>query len=86
MICADDAKQVEARRKAFLRKWRLKCGGVADSLEEAGELNNQGAPKKARQRAGTGKEGTRVDFEAMNNRVWDALRRLSREWREGEWE
>ena len=28
---------MEAKRKAFLRKWRLKCPGVADSLEEAGE-------------------------------------------------
>ena len=37
MIYADDAKQVEARRKAFLRKWQLKCRGVADSLEEAGD-------------------------------------------------
>jgi len=24
-----------ARRKAFIRKWRLKCRAVADSLEEA---------------------------------------------------
>jgi len=29
--------QVAARRKAFLRKWRLKHGAVADSLEEAGD-------------------------------------------------
>ena len=26
-----------ARRKAFLRKWRLKCRAVADSLVEAGD-------------------------------------------------
>ncbi len=25
------------KRKAFLAKWRLRCRGVADSLEEAGE-------------------------------------------------
>ena len=25
------------RRKAFIRKWRLKCRAVADSLEEAGD-------------------------------------------------
>src|SRR5215217_5829842 len=37
MIYAASAKEVEARRKAFLRKWRLKCPGVAASLEEAGE-------------------------------------------------
>jgi putative transposase len=37
MIYAEGAKEIEARRKAFLRKWRLKCQAVADSLEEAGE-------------------------------------------------
>ena len=37
MIYAKDAKQVEKRRKAFLRKWRDKCEAVATSLEEAGD-------------------------------------------------
>jgi putative transposase len=37
MIYAKTAKEVAARRKAFIRKWRLKCRGVADSLEEAGD-------------------------------------------------
>lgn len=37
MIYAATAKQIEARRKAFIRKWRLKCRAVADRLEEAGE-------------------------------------------------
>jgi putative transposase len=37
MIYAESAKEIEARRNAFLRKWRLKCQAVADSLEEAGE-------------------------------------------------
>ena len=37
MIYAATAKEIEARRKAFLRKWRLKCRAVADSLEEAGQ-------------------------------------------------
>src|SRR3954468_2770246 len=37
MIYAASAKEVEAKRKAFLRKWRLKCPGVAASLEEAGD-------------------------------------------------
>src|SRR3954468_18157991 len=37
MIYAETAKEIETRRKAFLRKWRLKCQAVADSLEEAGE-------------------------------------------------
>jgi len=37
MIYADTAAEIETRRKAFLRKWRLKCKAVADSLEEAGD-------------------------------------------------
>ena len=37
MIYADTAVEVETRRKAFVRKWRLKCRAVADSLEEAGD-------------------------------------------------
>ncbi|HEU0148546.1 MAG TPA: IS256 family transposase [Bradyrhizobium sp.] len=36
MIYAETAKEVEQKRVAFLRKWRLKCRAVADSLEEAG--------------------------------------------------
>jgi transposase-like protein len=36
MIYAETAQEIERRRKAFLRKWRLKCRAVADSLEEAG--------------------------------------------------
>jgi putative transposase len=37
MIYAETPEQIEARRKAFIRKWRLKHRAVADSLEEAGE-------------------------------------------------
>jgi transposase-like protein len=37
MIYAGTAKEVDARRKSFIRKWRLKCRAVADSLEEAGD-------------------------------------------------
>src|SRR3954454_1552556 len=37
MIYAANATEVAERRKAFLRKWRLKCRAVADSLEEAGD-------------------------------------------------
>src|SRR3954454_1673413 len=37
MIYAESAKQVEQRRRAFLRKWRLRCPAVATSLEEAGD-------------------------------------------------
>ncbi|SDY48932.1 Transposase, Mutator family [Jannaschia faecimaris] len=32
MIYADTADEVEQKRKAFLRKWHLKCRAVADSL------------------------------------------------------
>jgi putative transposase len=37
MIYADTKQEVESKRKAFLRKWRLKCPAVAVSLEEAGD-------------------------------------------------
>ena len=37
MIYADTAAEIEKRRKVFLRKWKLKCRAVADSLEEAGD-------------------------------------------------
>jgi putative transposase len=37
MIYAATKQEVEARRKAFIRKWRLRCRAVADSLEEAGK-------------------------------------------------
>jgi len=37
MIYASSPKEIETRRKSFLRKWRLKCRAVADSLEEAGD-------------------------------------------------
>jgi putative transposase len=37
MIYAKTAVEVKAKRKAFLRKWKLKCRAVAESLEEAGD-------------------------------------------------
>jgi len=37
MIYAATAAEVQQRRRAFLRKWRLRCPAVATSLEEAGE-------------------------------------------------
>ena len=37
MIYATTRQEIEARRKAFIRKWRLKHRAVADSLEEAGD-------------------------------------------------
>ena len=37
MIHAETAQEVMQRRRAFVRKWRLRCRAVADSLEEAGD-------------------------------------------------
>ena len=37
MIYAATREEIEARGKAFIRKWRLKHRAVADSLEEAGD-------------------------------------------------
>lgn len=37
VIYAADAQTVLAKRRAFLRKWKLKCRSVAESLEEAGD-------------------------------------------------
>jgi putative transposase len=37
MIYAATPEEIETRRKAFIRKWRLKHRAVADSLEEAGD-------------------------------------------------
>jgi transposase-like protein len=36
MIYAKTVKEVEAKHKAFVRKWRLKCPAVVASLDEAG--------------------------------------------------
>ena len=36
MIYAATPEEIAARRKAFIRKWRLRYRAVADSLEEAG--------------------------------------------------
>ena len=37
MIYAETKEEIAAKRKAFIRKWRLKCPAVATSLEEAGD-------------------------------------------------
>ena len=37
MIYATTSEGIESRRKAFIRKWRLKHRAIADSLEEAGD-------------------------------------------------
>jgi transposase-like protein len=37
MIYADTKQEIATKRPAFIRKWRLKCKAVADSLDEAGD-------------------------------------------------
>lgn len=37
MIYAGTKQESAAKRKGFIRKWRLKCPAVAVSLEEAGD-------------------------------------------------
>ena len=37
MIYAATPKEIETRRKGFIRKWRLRHRPVADCLEEAGD-------------------------------------------------
>jgi putative transposase len=37
MIYAATVQEVQAKRRAFVRKWRLRCPAVATSLEEAGD-------------------------------------------------
>src|SRR6202048_1210826 len=37
MIYVGTKQEIETKRKAFIRKWRLKCKAVADSLEEVGD-------------------------------------------------
>lgn len=37
MIYAKTAAEIETKRKAFLRKWGVRCKAVADCLEEAGD-------------------------------------------------
>jgi Transposase, Mutator family len=37
MVYAATREEIQARRKAFIRKWRFKHRAVADSLEEAGD-------------------------------------------------
>jgi hypothetical protein len=47
MIYAGTKQEIETKRKAFIRKWRLKCKAVADSLEEAGDkLSPSSASRK----------------------------------------
>jgi putative transposase len=42
MIYATSPVEIEDRRRAFLREWRLKSKAVADSLEEAGDRLSPG--------------------------------------------
>jgi hypothetical protein len=47
MIYAATRAEVEMRRKAFVRKWRLKCRAVADSLKD-GPQGPAGRPTGSR--------------------------------------
>ena len=81
MIYADTAAEVERRRKAFLRKWRLKCRAVADSLEgEGGPWPRWGrvsSPNGARLFA-----FTRLDPSQWKSaRTTNAIERLNEEFR-----
>ena len=69
MIYAATCEEVEARRKAFLRKWRLRDGAVAESLKEAGDrLSPSFRPSTAVDRAGpaTGQSSAAVALPARN--------------------
>jgi transposase-like protein len=50
MIYAETATEIERRRKAFLRKWQLKCRAVAESLEGEGGPWPQMRPRKPPER------------------------------------
>jgi putative transposase len=47
MIYADTKPEIEAKRKAFVRKWRLKCPAAAASLEQATSCSPSPASRKA---------------------------------------
>ena len=55
MIYAATPTEVAERRKAFLRKWRLKCRAVADSLEE--RPGTSCSPSRACRRANGSRPG-----------------------------
>jgi transposase-like protein len=70
MIYANSKPEIEAKRKAFIRKWRLKCRAVADSLEEAGETLSTFArfPKSQRKSIRTSNAIERL-HEEFNRRI-----------------
>ena len=49
MIYAATRQDVEARRKASIRKWRAKHRAVPDSLEQAGEFSVNPSPGRNKQ-------------------------------------
>ena len=66
MIYAATAKEIEARRKAFIRKWRLKCRAVADSPRGSWRTALCLLPAAA---------------EPMAQRAYDAIERLHEEFK-----
>jgi hypothetical protein len=74
MIYAATRTEVEARRKAFIRKWRLKHRAIADSVEEAGRrpspsLDCQRANGSARASPTGNREPFDRSFQARSNRT-----------------
>jgi putative transposase len=57
MIYVGTKPEIETKRKAFIRKWRLKCKAVADSPEEAGDKSS---PSRASPRANGNRSARRM--------------------------
>ena len=53
-IYAASAAKVEQRRRGFIRKWRLKCKAVANSLEEARDRHSPSPSCRAANGVGWG--------------------------------
>jgi hypothetical protein len=71
MIYADSKPQVEAKRNAFIRRWRLKCRAVADSLEEAGDKLS---PSRAFRKASGNRSAHRMQLNVYTKRSSGASR------------
>jgi len=57
MIYADTKQEIATKRTALIRKWRLKCKAVADSLGEAG---NSSSPSRASRKANGNRSARRM--------------------------
>lgn len=70
MIYAETSAEVMRRRRLFLAKWRMKCRGVAGSLEEAGDrlFTFSRLPKSQRKSARTTNAIERL-YEGFKRRI-----------------